>query len=1038
MLDFKGQGSYILIAGKSKISGLTAINWGGYFMAHWKEFLERESDIPVEEYKSDIVELIDNGLNAEFSPDEIRDMVTESRGENAEGFADRFADAIESRIDEKADRPTSDNEDSSVKTENDSATDNIGDDEKTKYQTLAEQYDDIKDKYLFRNIFVLSAKLELDVEAYKEGKPGANGKEITGGDIAMDVLNLMRGNILDSMLEVVLRDYFDEKYPGVSKDTDNVTTDNDDIEKRNIKDEKYVSDKEHVVRDDGFVKSPADLEKAGINVESMRTGNPLYAQFKGVDMSETPIERDGMRIWDTGKYDRMSAVTDNGVESLSIPPVRLVELHENFYHVDPFGKVLTADTEMNEGSRLDVGDRISSLDVSARRGNEEKFEALAQNNGISVTELKENIIAQVEEKFAEKIEGQIDTHYEYLEKEAIPEAKTELEAYKADLETLAEQKMVLADEYGKLQDRADNGELGIDEDERMTEIEGKLERNAEAEKDINGAIEKVEIRLDQMEKAIETYDNVKDRFALEDAPTVGRFYTAVEAENTAGRTDNIYYAGFETDQKLGDILKEAHDDIVAVKDVDADSEDKVEKADVENTQPVEMPTGNEDVGGVSVDDTSLDSSDDEKQAASDNGELFDINSGEENGDNPESVSIEGINGEDAISDYDDVDSENIKEIEPANPVTIDKNKDDDAVAVAESEKHQADIEKDSKSDKPNSELQDKTEDNAANTNEDKEHSADIEVSTEHYDELREELAGAFMTYTNTDFYSLQADLYPSLSSDDLILMAQSNIMNEAFIDMVYARQEAGQQLETTPGMSFGVLAHEIASFHDGSEMQTIEALADTLYERSGDEMFVGAFLASVEEGVIEGMKDAIPFEVTAYDRMAIAIGGELYEISENGIFNGITGEEQDPNGLVADFMEFITNEHGTDGADRRVAEIVEQGVLYDSSPAGVVSAFDTFFDNYGLIISDAINEIGMAVANDPTATEMAEGMVENPLLENYDVTKDEHLDFIPDDKNDVDYDALKSALSDDLPDMEHDNDSPEYAIERYDYYGDDE
>lgn len=83
----------------------------------------------------------------------------------------------------------------------------------SRYEELKDRYDADKDKYLFRNTFVVLERLELNIEAYKTGEDGDKGRPVSGGDIAMNIIELTRSNVWDSMLEIAVRNYFDEHYP---------------------------------------------------------------------------------------------------------------------------------------------------------------------------------------------------------------------------------------------------------------------------------------------------------------------------------------------------------------------------------------------------------------------------------------------------------------------------------------------------------------------------------------------------------------------------------------------------------------------------------------------------------------------------------------------------------------------------------------------------------------------------------------------------------------------------------------------------------
>ncbi|MCD7994978.1 MAG: hypothetical protein LUK37_25650 [Clostridia bacterium] len=99
----------------------------------------------------------------------------------------------------------------------------------SRYESLKERYDSDKDKYLFRNTFVVLDRLELNIEAYKTGEDGDKGRPVSGGDIAMNIIELTWSNVWESMVEIAVRTYFDEHFPA-KVDTGTTVEEKPDIE----------------------------------------------------------------------------------------------------------------------------------------------------------------------------------------------------------------------------------------------------------------------------------------------------------------------------------------------------------------------------------------------------------------------------------------------------------------------------------------------------------------------------------------------------------------------------------------------------------------------------------------------------------------------------------------------------------------------------------------------------------------------------------------------------------------------------------------
>ena len=301
----------------------------------------------------------------------------------------------------------------------------------SRYDALKARYDEVKDKYLFRNTFVLLDRLELNIEAYKTGMPGDKGKPVSGGEIAMNIIELTRSNIWESMLEIAVRSYFDQKYPA-KVDAGTTVEEQRGADTSVARDRPdLVRDMSGAVRDDGLVTGRGvDLEQLGIDKR-----NPAAGQYMGVDMTKAPDNRDlSLEVWRSGR-DIPDTVTINGqAERLFIPDVRLVEFNHDHYLVDPFGRVMASDVDPAVGK--DTPSYFRSLDISAYRSNEPKVEAAAAGKGISVDAYKEQVTESVKGSFVERLADGFEKHTEYLQS-ILPDIRGTVEAYQEKIEQLS-------------------------------------------------------------------------------------------------------------------------------------------------------------------------------------------------------------------------------------------------------------------------------------------------------------------------------------------------------------------------------------------------------------------------------------------------------------------------------------------------------------------------------------------------------------------------------------------------------------------------
>lgn len=420
---------------------------------------------------------------------------------------------------------------------------------KSEYETAKEQYEGVRDLYTFRNVFVSMDRLKFDIEAYKVGENGANGKPVSGGVIAMDVLEVMRGNLGQSIMEVGLRAYFDQKYPPVDKPEPVDMLNEDPTNKLLIRIEKpdgFGQQVEFSMRyyDNGYVDKD---HRDGTRPD---TANPAFGRFYGVDMTRPPIINDielevrpcGPKTAGTMTYEGKDGV----METLRIPSIRLVEIKDEgrFYMIDPFGRTLNTNVTISSNDRVISGDveqpYFRTLDISATQSGAEAIEKCAAHKGIPVEAMKERISNQVMDSFIERTLEHIDRHQPYLTEKLIPRAESQLEAVTERLDYLREARDYVSEHVSTPNSY---------EDEKRKESYEKLLGHLES------SVGKLEIlqtgladRLDKMWETVTVYSEAKEIITadMKEHPNrvdmLPRFAYAAGAEKFSyGKIDNPYY-----------------------------------------------------------------------------------------------------------------------------------------------------------------------------------------------------------------------------------------------------------------------------------------------------------------------------------------------------------------------------------------------------------------------------------------------------------------------------------------------------------------
>lgn len=502
-----------------------------------------------------------------------REMYIEKYGEEVGNMkADQFRDDwFEAR--NSLDDPDKTNEWAEQRLKDDGLDSNIPDVEKVLDGVdISSEYEEPSDKDTYRekaedagekkghftsyhkDTFTAYYDMKEKYYAYKADIP-LMGKDVSKMDIVISGVKFLNTNLWDTLLLNGLERLFEKidgkKEMDVARDTPNdVSAARPEIKDMGLKDidgaydNGYAKDVDHNI------------------VDSIRhSDNPDYGRFYGADVTR-PVDRfstDNMNVWTEGKPYTFTVQTDLGVENIKVPQMRMVELDHNFYQVDPFGKI-EASKIMDPGSQIEVGSKISSLDVSRDKRIENALEQLAERKGVSVEELKGQISEDCKRDFADRIEVRWEKEIDRLETK-IEDTKQEI----ADMKDRA--------------DKLDKVEDALRDKISVPENADKLEKVEGVKQELMNSIEKAEMRQDSMEKYKNFIEDL-DKTAKIDKDSLSadtRFTNAVAAEDKAvGRAESVDYTGKELD----DAIKDAFD-ITPVDSTDQDADDHVTQPDEE-------------------------------------------------------------------------------------------------------------------------------------------------------------------------------------------------------------------------------------------------------------------------------------------------------------------------------------------------------------------------------------------------------------------------------------------------------------------------
>ena len=502
----------------------------------------------------EIGEDVVSALRDTLGEDTLKTIFEETRGEGDEGFGERLAERLKEYVEPEREIPVA------AEIQPVEETDDLRADISQRLEEMRSHYKEAQETHLSRNIFVSWEKLRVDIAARQAGEVGADGKRlVSGGTIAVDIMGIIRGNIFETLIETAVRGILDSIFPAEPRDPVTVEeTASREIEAgmtgNLIMPE--VSDA-YGMLDNGTLEKGTELPDAD-TVNTIRMSNPLYGQHFGFDMTEKGWHTGSMTIYRNEYPQRVDVVDSGTVKTISIPTIRMVELYENLYHVSPFGKILNSDIH-NVKTELPIGSSISQLDVSKGK-NAELFEKLAENEGISLEQIKEQYTVAAEDKFVSRVESNLEDHSTYLRDSAIPETREIVDSYRRDLLVLDSRETVLSRELTELK----NGGQQSDFTEREKELQGKIDEIHSLKGELEKGIASCEERLERLEATLERYDECKQELTEKGADPYDRYMAASNAEKEAfGRSDSLEYIPKDTERAVGTVVERERPEFMA-------------------------------------------------------------------------------------------------------------------------------------------------------------------------------------------------------------------------------------------------------------------------------------------------------------------------------------------------------------------------------------------------------------------------------------------------------------------------------------------
>lgn len=1023
--------------------------------------LEQIRDLNIENVEPEhFIELgseVVQALRDILGDDAVREIYDGAKGEENEGFGERFADALEryTEIHGELFHPP---DVEPLAAADVVSTADIGE----SLDELRQKYQDMRDTHLSRNIFVSWEKLRVDLAARQNNEVGADGKhKVSGGTIAVDVLGIIRGNIFETIIEEVVRGILDSIFPA---EKDPVTTDDTtefprDAALDSATEQPILTDG-FGVEDSGFVEDLSKLKPEDIS--ALRSANPLYGQHFGFDMTRNSVQSGSMKIWRGGFHQNVDTVINSEIKSVGIPRISMVELGQNLYHVSPFGKILNSEIR-NEKTELPIGSTIERLDISsgARR---EIFEARAVELGCTVDELKARYTAEIQESFIARVENGLDGHANYLKETAIPEMENLKESYGRDLFVLDARETAIRAEIERLPEHGEDSS-----DERKQELSERLDKIAEYRSEIEKGVSRIEDREEGLRDTLERYAECKEALALPGTDTDSRYMMVSNMEKDAtGRTEISEYIPSRIDHEIREFTaaereeliqdverynEQNPDNILREKDgslynrygisetgvFDRDMCMDKDSPELETDEDVEKYAAAHETDGFSDFQEFLEHPEQpadmverteaEKEPETDKG-ISDLEIPEQQ-ETPEDIETTEQVSADSASDpieqqeenrgevsQEEIDSENELDQAVADTLeAVDSDKkaekeegsfDGDVSDVTGSEELE-DIPIDSE---PKNLQIDPTEaavspETAADGikgqgNDEEKDRKEIEKEDDgEGDSSYDEILGGFRDYLEDDTYSFSGDLLPTIQ--DMDPKAADQIMENALRDLY-------METDMSQNDRLFTLTAEVATFSDHGVMPTIEHLVNGLQEQGMSDHDIAQTLVDMEPYILRGLDDLVSIAADDVEQRIVKIGDDIWTVHADSIVNDVTGMEEDPNHLIDLISGAINSVYG-DGVGDVAAEQTMQH-LESMDDSNGLDFLDEFFGNS---LESTLQQMMTDLIPDSVREDYVDMATADQLEDSYDPMEagslgDQELDMLYDDDAmfmpDVDADAL--------------------------------
>lgn len=954
--------------------------------------LEQIRDLSIENVEPEhFIELgseVVQALQDILGDDAVREIYDVAKGEEKEGFGERFADALERYTEIHGELFHPPAVETLEAADAVSAAD-IGE----SLDELRQKYQDMRDTHLSRNIFVSWEKLRVDLAARQNNEVGADGKhKVSGGTIAVDVLGIIRGNIFETIIEEVVRGILDSIFPA---EKDPVTTDDTtefprDSALDTVTEQPILTDG-FGVEDSGFVEDLSRLKPE--DVSALRAANPLYGQHFGFDMTRSSVPSGSMKIWRGGFHQNIDTVINGEIKSVGIPRISMVELGQNLYHVSPFGKILNSEIR-NEKTELPIGRTIERLDISSG-ARQEIFKARAAELGCTVDELKAQYTAEIQEGFIARVENGLDGHANYLRETAIPEIENLKESYGRDLFALDARETAIRAEMERLPEHGEESS-----DERKQELSERLDKIAEYRSEIEKGVSRIEDREERLRDTLERYTECKEALALPGTDTDSRYMMVSNMEkDAAGRTEVSEYIPSRIDHEIREFTaaerealiqdverynEQNPDNILREKDgslynrygisetgvYDRDMRMDKDQPELETDEDIETYAAAHETDGFLdfqeflehpeqpadiVERTEAEKEPETDKEISDSEilkqpeTLEDIETTEQVSADSASDPIEQPEDSKGEVSQEEIDSENKLDQAAADTLeAVDSDKkaekeegsfDGDVSDVTDAEKlEDIPIDGEAKNLQIDPAEAAVSPDIAAEgTNEQDEEKDRKEIEKEEDgegDSSYDEILGGFRDYLEDDTYSFSGDLLPAIQ--DMDPKAADQIMENALRDLY-------METDMSQNDRLFTLTAEVATFSDHGVMPTIEHLVNGLQEQGMSDHDIAQTLVDMEPYILRGLDDLVSIAADDVEQRIVKIGDDIWTVQADSIVNDVTGMEEDPNHLI-DLISGAVNSVYGDGVGDVAAEQTMQH-LESMDNSNWLDFLDEFFGN---------------------------------------------------------------------------------------------